>query len=570
MLQVTTLGVGVTMDNMLYIIAGLILILLVAVIVMRKKQAQKPPARRPMQTGRNASANAPISSTSRMYDINPAQRGASSANKFDNITIALRFMDQQRYDKAIETLNRGLIEKPDDNQLLLQLLSVYATINQPDDFYRTYDAIKAHSNAATIEQAEVLKTLLVEEHRQARPSGLTADSINSSRFERMEFDLPTAQTNIDSDDDKEVVFETTTAENNTSLETEMPSEHSELVDEKNEISAVNSNADDIFNLTLDDLETDDLEADDLEAKELEIETAEPEPANLTPVNQIDTADEQLITPANHDLDIIENTDDDDFSLDVDFDFDLPMQSPEPTPVNPVAANGHLEEISLDLDDDFVLDFAELAADVDTDVNVDVDADVENSTAADASVLVIEDDFVLSLESIDILDLETEDPSQINVSNIVEDNSMTSTTQPTVDNNPIIDDGFELDASPNNKIDSPRVTNPVKNASNTLVDANSTNDLKNHIQDVRGNVGNTIRDKGKDTVNAETAAALASHFAADFDFIKTLDSHQVTLDLAGQYLKLGEYDSAKRLLKEVMTQGNNEQQQQAQMLLDRTA
>lgn len=45
---------------------------------------------------------------------------------------------------------------------------------------------------------------------------------------------------------------------------------------------------------------------------------------------------------------------------------------------------------------------------------------------------------------------------------------------------------------------------------------------------------------------------------------------MTLDLAGQYVQLGEYDSAKRLLNEVLTQSNSEQQQQAQLLLERTA
>ena len=63
---------------------------------------------------------------------------------------------------------------------------------------------------------------------------------------------------------------------------------------------------------------------------------------------------------------------------------------------------------------------------------------------------------------------------------------------------------------------------------------------------------------------------SAQFAADFDFVKTLDSNQVTLDLAGQYVQLGEYDSAKRLLNEVIAQGNSEQQQQAQQLLERTA
>ena len=70
--------------------------------------------------------------------------------------------------------------------------------------------------------------------------------------------------------------------------------------------------------------------------------------------------------------------------------------------------------------------------------------------------------------------------------------------------------------------------------------------------------------------AETAEDFSSRFAADFDFVKSLDSTQVTLDLAGQYLQLGEYDSAKRLLNEVLIQGSSEQQNQAKVLLDRTA
>ena len=70
--------------------------------------------------------------------------------------------------------------------------------------------------------------------------------------------------------------------------------------------------------------------------------------------------------------------------------------------------------------------------------------------------------------------------------------------------------------------------------------------------------------------AESAEDFSSRFAADFDFVKSLDSNQVTLDLANQYLQLGEYDSAKRLLNEVIAQGNSEQKQQAQVLLERTA
>lgn len=72
------------------------------------------------------------------------------------------------------------------------------------------------------------------------------------------------------------------------------------------------------------------------------------------------------------------------------------------------------------------------------------------------------------------------------------------------------------------------------------------------------------------IDTESTEDFASRFSADFDFVKSLDSNQVTLDLATQYVQLGEYDSAKRLLNEVMDQGNHEQQNQAKLLLKRTA
>lgn len=42
----------------------------------------------------------------------------ANENKFDPVSIAQRFMDQQRHDKAIEALNRGLQQKPNDSQMI--------------------------------------------------------------------------------------------------------------------------------------------------------------------------------------------------------------------------------------------------------------------------------------------------------------------------------------------------------------------------------------------------------------------------------------------------------------------
>ena len=68
---------------------------------------------------------------------------------------------------------------------------------------------------------------------------------------------------------------------------------------------------------------------------------------------------------------------------------------------------------------------------------------------------------------------------------------------------------------------------------------------------------------------DDSAATKDQFATDFGFVANLDSAQVTLDLATQYMELGEYESAKRLLHEVVEQGNSAQQAQAQDLLSKT-
>ncbi|WP_201558069.1 FimV/HubP family polar landmark protein [Psychrobacter sp. 72-O-c] len=527
------------MDNMLYIIAGLVLILLVAVLVLRKNKAQNPPEQRPIQTGRNAAANAPVS-THNEDRHSTAQRDPNSVNKFDNTAIAQRFMDQQRYDKAIETLDRGLIEKPNDNQLLLKLLSVYATTDQLDDFYRVYDAIKAHSDAETINQADELKALLVGEQDQEVPPVVTETDNNSDNFDSLDFDLPTAQA-VSEKSNKDRVFDTATAETSTSPERAAPTEQSEPVLDLNDTNAANNNVDDTFELTLGDLES----ADDLEsASNLESDTGEPVATNLTPVDQLDTNEEEssvttddyLITPATDNPVAIENTEDDDFTLD----FDLPEQATTPadhTPVDTAEDDSSLEEISLE-DDDFVLDFADLAADadLDTDTVAGNNNDTESNAVADGPVQSTEDDFTLSLEDTDSSDAENKSQTDA------------PTTPETFDDTTFIDDDFDFDFDPTPS--SPTATTPVE--------VEESSSLESDIE------------SGNDRVDAETAADFTSRFAADFDFVKTLDSNQVTLDLAEQYLKLGEYDSAKRLLNEVMAQGNSEQQHQAQALLDRTA
>lgn len=545
------------MDNMLYIIAGLVLILLIAVLVMRKNKAQKPSARTPIQAGKNLAANAPVT-TSGANQKNTGQQNSSSVGKnegkFDNLSVAQRFIEQQRYDKAIETLNRGLIEKPNDSQIALKLLGIYATINQTDDFYRVYDGIKSHSDAKSIAQADELKALLVEEQNQVTQPAVAAQDNQNNDFESLDFDLPASQV-----DNTTTVQDTVSAENSAVSLIDTPTEKPVLSDDFSDVSPTAENVDDTFELTFNDLEN----GDD-----------EPTTTSIMSVSQVDIAEEEnLALDASNATPTIQ---DDDIS-DFDFGLDLPEQTDnnsEP-PINAAVVDSASEDITLE-DEDFVLDFADL------ETGVKADTDQATNEATIDVFQNSEDDFTLSLDDIDesvstdnVLENaqptleENNDLSDFVLeennfkddefqNNSFEDLQLDTTTQDTrieessitptaplmFDDNTVIDDDFDFDS--------------LADASTATMPVNAEHDV------------NTVESESVTDNAVETTEDFSSRFAADFDFVKTLDSNQVTLDLAGQYLQLGEYDSAKRLLNEVMTQGTSEQQQQAQVLLDRTA
>lgn len=546
------------MDNMLYIIAGLVLILIIAVLVMRKNKAQKPSAPTAVQADKNLAASNPAT-TSGAKQRSPTQQSADNEGKFDNLSVAQRFINQQRYDKAIETLSRGLIEKPNDSQLLLKLLGIYATTNQTDDFYRVYDDIKNHSDPKSIAQADELKSLLTEEQNQAAQYAVAAKDTQNTDFESLDFDLPASQVV-----NTPTVQDTVIAEDRVTPLIDEPTEKSGLSDDFNDVNPTVENVDDTFDLTLNDLEND---------------GDEPTATSVMPVSQVDIVEEENLTlDASDTTPIIQDNNISDF----DFGLDLPEQTDNITgPSVSSTTDSAPQDIMLE-DEDFVLDFSDLEAGVDTDA-----AKATGETTTDVTQNS-EDDFVFSLDDIDesvAIDnvLESEQPALAEVNDlgdfILEENNFKDNN---FESNDFEDSSLKDQPLDNNALENTHIeassmapTAPLTFDEDTLAnddfDFDSLADAPTATTPVDAEYDVNTVDSEIVTYNeVETKEDFSLRFAADFDFVKTLDSNQVTLDLAGQYLQLGEYDSAKRLLNEVMTQGNSEQQQQAQMLLDRTA
>lgn len=544
---------------MLYIIAGLALILLVAALFLRKNKAQKSSAPSPINARKDTSTPSP-----KVDYGTPTHTNVSNSHKFDHITIAQRFMDQQRYDKAIETIKRGLSEKPHNSALSLKLLSIYATINQPEDFNNIYESIKIHSDESTIVRANELKSLYFEEQNPVVAQELPIE--NTTNFESIDFDLPPSKVDTDVTSNHSGVEST----NDTAINE--PIDNLEASDEIDNINPTTETSNDSFELTLSDLEND---------------FAAPNMTSETPVIPLDNVDNDVLESSANDN--VSNNEDNDLS-DFEFDFDS-FDDNTSTEAN----SSHSNEATV-LEEDFILDFDDLAADADKDDVVTNDISTNSEPHSIDTIQNGEDDFALSLGSLDTLDdintvsnddlsttendssfdnfilentdfgnstsesttfeednfanINLEEPLlnddiEVNDFSDVEESNTAPTASLRFDDNTLIDDDFNIDDA-DSLFDAPSATTPVSIAAPVESDTSIT------------------------PQEAESAEDFSSRFAADFDFVKSLDSNQVTLDLADQYLQLGEYDSAKRLLNEVIAQGNSEQKQQAQLLLERTA
>ncbi|MGO1250930.1 FimV/HubP family polar landmark protein [Psychrobacter sp.] len=505
------------MNNLLYIIAGLVVILLVGILLLRKNKAQQSSTRPYARSSSNVSSTSPVSRNEKTLSSSMANE-----NKFDPVSIAQRFMDQQRHDKAIEALNRGLQQKPNDSQMLLKLLSIYGTTDQLDNFKKVHESIKAQNNPESIASANELHSVYFE-----KSETFTTDDKSTEKqdyAEGLDFGLPTNQSNGSEsihNDDKTQNSDITQDSDNT-IATDTSTDSLSLSGDLTAADITVDNNQNDFDLTLSDLES------DLENGLNKSTTS------TTPVTTLNDH-ENLSSPTNGDVATVEDTDLSEF----DFNFDETEEdnnSSDQTLTSNESDDAQYIEMDIveDDNDDFMLDFG------------DLEDGLEDESEDNGFAQEDDNDLTLSLDDLDesddsgnLYDLESGLNSELQPEEpIVEtDSDKKKSSSPLFNDNFLIDDDFDFDAFSEN---------PTSAAPVVSMDPEDT------------------------TAESITFEELSERFSADFDFVRSLDNKQVTLDLADQYLQLGEYDSAKRLLKEVMAQGSIDQQRQAKAILNRTA
>lgn len=154
-------------------------------------------------------------------------------------------------------------------------------------------------------------------------------------------------------------------------------------------------------------------------------------------------------------------------------------------------------------------------------------------------------------------------------------AVTPPTKVLVDDEPLFDLALDTPAttpltafaSPTQSESEPLISEPVTAniATNTISD---DYDTFNQLDELYATASPTAAQPTQNVDTIDPAATSLVMLDSDlFSMVDDLDTVQLNLDLASQYVQLGEYDSAKRLVAEI-TQATPQQQQQLTSLMDK--
>ena len=522
------------------------------------------------------------------------------------LQAAEQLIQTQDYDGAITTLRRALKNHPSHSELNFTLLNSYALAKDYQHFNTFYLEVLALNDADLTTQANNLKMLVDEEQRISARSTVMTDTAEAVESDGLDFDLP----GFKQDSDKPAI--------NSTLQVAMPSV-TEAAQPANPADGISNNADNEldFDFALDAPETkiapvtpvppetepttettaaqsqsneltfDDFDFD-LPSKEPATAETVPAPALESPTEIFAPIDEPVATTlasnVNH-----EAISDSDF----DFDFSLPdtPSTTAATAVEPMATTSAAPSADNNIADEFDFDFdlnAEPAVtptnDATTEADLSFDASdtkASNNLTSDAATSVP----VASDEATDIASFDLDDellrqaeaatlatPATPSVAEPVVD--LAEVSAPSQSDSLLISDDmfdFALDDD-TTKAQDPTlnvlVTEPIP--SDDLIDL-SFDDADTQATNQTTTTPTASLETTSVADNASlTTAPVIEDLSAILDVIKDIDTDTLNVDLAEQYVNLGEYDSAKRLLDEIKDSNNTALVERATALRQRIA
>ena len=608
------------MDPIMIGIAAVVILVIVAGVFLMKKgknettvdtqtQVKRPKTlaeqQRELELQRQSHMPSPATPDLSQTTLQTVQTPNIAESAQHELQAAEQLIQTQDYDGAITTLRRALKNHPSHSELNFTLLNSYALAKDYQHFNTFYLEVLALNDADLTTQANNLKMLVDEEQRISARSTVMTDTAEAVESDGLDFDLP----GFKQDSDKPAI--------NSTLQVAMPSV-TQVAQSATLANGVSSNADNKldFDFALDAPETkiapvapvppatepttettaaqsqsneltfDDFDFD-LPSKEPATAETVPAPALESPTEIFAPIDEPVATTlasnVNH-----EAISDSDF----DFDFSLP-DTPSTTattavePMTTTSAAPSADNIADEFDFDFDLN-AEPAVtptnDATTEADLSFDASdtkASNNLISDAATSVpVASDEVTDIASFDLDDellrqaeaatLAT--PATPSVAEPVVD--LAEVSAPSQSDSLLISDDmfdFALDDDTTKAQDATLnvlVTEPTP--SDDLIDL-SFDDAATQATNQTTTTPTASLETTSVADNASlTTAPVIEDLSAILDVIKDIDTDTLNVDLAEQYVNLGEYDSAKRLLDEIKDSNNTALVERATALRQRIA
>ena len=608
------------MDPIMIGIAAVVILVIVAGVFLIKKgknettvdtqtQVKRPKTlaeqQRELELQRQSHMPSPATPDLSQTTLQTVQTPNIAESAQHELQAAEQLIQTQDYDGAITTLRRALKNHPSHSELNFTLLNSYALAKDYQHFNTFYLEVLALNDADLTTQANNLKMLVDEEQRISARSTVMTDTAEAVESDGLDFDLP----GFKQDSDKPAI--------NSTLQVAMPSV-TQVAQSATLANGVSSNADNKldFDFALDAPETkiapvapvppatepttettaaqsqsneltfDDFDFD-LPSKEPATAETVPAPALESPTEIFAPIDEPVATTlasnVNH-----EAISDSEF----DFDFSLP-DTPSTTattavePMTTTSAAPSADNIADEFDFDFDLN-AEPAVtptnDATTEADLSFDASdtkASNNLVSDAATSVP----VASDEATDIASFDLDDellrqaeaatlatPATPSVAEPVVD--LAEVSAPSQSDSLLISDDmfdFALDDD-TTKAQDPTlnvlVTEPIP--SDDLIDL-SFDDADTQATNQTTTTPTASLETTSVADNASlTTAPVIEDLSAILDVIKDIDTDTLNVDLAEQYVNLGEYDSAKRLLDEIKDSNNTALVERATALRQRIA
>lgn len=610
------------MDPIMIGIAAVVILVIVAGVFLMKKgksqttvatqtQAKRPKTlaeqQRELELQRQSQMPSPATPDLPQTTLQTVQTLNTAESAQHELQAAEQLIQTQDYEGAITTLRRALKNHPSHSGLNFTLLNSYALAKDYQHFNTFYSEVLALNDGDLTTQANNLKMLVDEEQSiNARSTAMT-HTAEAVEPDGLDFDLP----GFKQDSDKPAI--------NSTLQVAMPTV-TQVTQPATPVDGVSSNADNEldFDFAFDAPETKiapvapvppvtepttettaaQSQSDELTFDDFDFDLPSKQPATAetvaapvleSPTEIFAPIDEPVTTTlaskVNH-----EAISDSDF----DFDFSLPETQSTPTATavepmltSPTAAPSADNNIADEFDFDFDLN-AEPAVtpthDATTEADLSFDASdtkASSNLTSDAATSVP----VASDEATDITSFDLDDE----LLRQAEAATLATATTPSVaepvvdlaevkapsqsDSLLISDDMFDFALDD----DTTKVQDATSNVlfteptpSDDLIDL-SFDDAAIQVTNQTTTTPTASLETPSVADNAiSTTAPVVEDLSAIFDVIKDIDTDTLNVDLAEQYVNLGEYDSAKRLLDEIKDSNNTALVERAATLRQRIA